>query len=278
MISIKEALSCATTTLKPSSPSPKIEAEILLQYVLDKTRAFLYTHPEQLLLPAQQEQFDALVGKRHDGHPVAYLTKQQEFWSLPLEVCDATLIPRADTERLVEVALTLIHSDHANILELGTGSGAIALALASEKPHWKIHAGDICQNALQVAKKNAENLKIHNVSFSQTHWFSSFKNQTFDAILSNPPYIAEDDPHLTQGDLRYEPQQALTSGKEGLDALTILIKNSAKHLRPGGFILLEHGYNQKTPVANLLANNGFHKIRCWQDNQGIDRVSGGFVY
>lgn len=276
MTKISEALVRATHRLTPQSPSARLDAEILLQHVLTTSRAFLYAHPEKTLTTTQADLYQQLIEERAQGMPVAYLTGHREFWSLPLTVNQATLIPRPETELLVELALTLLHTKKtATILDLGTGSGAIALALASEHPEWTIVATDKNDTAITMAKQNAAHLGLSNVRFFLSDWFEAIPQQPFDAILSNPPYIAIDDPHLNEGDLRFEPREALTSGIDGLDALTHLIKQAPAYLTQGGLLLVEHGFQQKKAVLELFQQADYKSIHCWQDTAGHDRVSGG---
>lgn len=277
MNSIQEALRTAIDHLTATSPSAQLDAEILLGYCLKKTRTFLYTYPEKILAPDQQEMYQQLISKRAEGQPIAYLTHSREFWSLPLSISKDTLIPRPETELLVELSLSLIKSNEpVNILELGTGSGAIAIALALERPDWQIIACDINEASLAVACQNVQHYGLSNVQMVHSDWFSSLGPTKFNAIISNPPYIASSDPHLEQGDVRFEPKLALISGPDGLDAISHLIENSYKHLLPGGVLLLEHGFQQKAAVALLLAQQGYENIQCWKDTQGNDRVSGGW--
>ena len=277
MTDIKQSLSHAITLLAPLSPSASIDAEILLAYTLDSTRTFLYTYPEKELTTDQWKKYQQLLNKRAEGRPIAYLTGTREFWSLPLQVSENTLIPRPETELLVELALTLLNNrTTATILDLGTGSGAIALAIASAERNWQVHACDCSEAALTIAKKNAMQLGLSHLHFFCSDWFSAIPVQKFDAILSNPPYIAENDPHLQQGDVRFEPQTALVAGVDGLDALRIIIHDSYDRLQNNGLLLLEHGYDQKQAVAALLKECGYLRIQSWQDWQGNDRVSAGW--
>lgn len=277
MTDIKQALRYALTWLAPTSPSAQIDAEVLLAYTLGSSRTFLYTHPEKTLESSQKDTYQQLIEKRCEGVPIAYLTHNREFWSLPLRLSEDTLIPRPETELVVELALTLLKDfSPACILDLGTGSGAIALALASERSDWSILAGDISQAAVDIARHNATHLSLSNVQIICSDWFLSIPEQQFDAILSNPPYIASNDPHLKQGDVRFEPQRALVSGIDGLDSIKHLIQESYNRLLPGGLLLLEHGYMQKQAVTTLLSQRGYENVHCWQDEQGQDRVSGGW--
>lgn len=266
MINIRQALGL----------NPKREAELLLGHTLNKSRAYLFAHPEELLTENQWETYHYLMAQNAQGIPLAYLTGQREFWSLDLKVNQHTLIPRHETERLVELALELLPNKPLDLLELGTGSGAIALALAKERPQWQIIASDISQEALDVAKENAAIHKLNNVGFHHSDWYTQIPQNQYHAIISNPPYIAEEDPHLQQGDLPFEPPHALVSGQDGLADLQCIIKHSPKYLLPKGLILLEHGYDQKAKVSAILKELGYKNIYCWQDLQGHDRVSGGW--
>jgi release factor glutamine methyltransferase len=277
MSNIKQALRQAVTLLTSTSPSAQIDAEVLLAHTLNTSRTFLYTHPEKILTDTQNEAYQALIAKRSAGSPIAYLTQYREFWSLPLRVSDATLIPRPETELLVELTLNFLkHIPSASILDLGTGSGAIALALASERPNWQILACDKSTAAVEMAQENAAHLGLSNVKIIKSDWFTDIPAQQFDAIVSNPPYIAADDPHLKEGDVRFEPLSALVSGKDGLESLTHIINHSYERLIPGGFLLMEHGFQQKEAVIELLNQYGYEHVQCWQDWQGHERVSGGW--
>lgn len=277
MSNIKQALSQAVTLLTSTSPSAQIDAEVLLAHTLNTSRTFLYTHPEKILTDTQNDTYQALIAKRSAGSPIAYLTQYREFWSLPLRVSDATLIPRPETELLVELTLKFLKQNPAaSILDLGTGSGAIALALASERPDWQILACDKSAAAMEMAQENATHLGLSNVTITRSDWFTDIPAQQFDAIVSNPPYIAADDPHLKEGDVRFEPLSALVSGKDGLESLTHIIKYSYEHLKPGGLLLMEHGFQQKEAVIQLLNQYGYEHVQYWQDWQGHERVSGGW--
>lgn len=275
-LSIQEILSQACMALDKVSDSPRIDAEVLLCHVLSKNRSYLYTYPERELAADALMTFKQLIEKRQLGHPIAYLLMNKEFWSMKLALSPATLIPRPATERLVELALSLMPAKQKlHILDLGTGSGAIALALAKERPHWQVDACDLSEAALNIAKHNAKQLNLEHIQFYQSNWFGSLPAQTYDLIVSNPPYIAQDDPHLNQGDLRFEPQHALISGLDGLNDIRHIIQKSPSYLSPGAFLLIEHGYNQKPALKQLLHETGFQNIECWQDYEGIDRISGG---
>jgi len=277
MIDVKRALSIANIQLEVYIDTARIDAEILLAHTLSKTRTWLYAHPEELLSKEQLLIFQQNVARRSLGTPVAHITGTREFWSLPLKVNNETLIPRPETELLVELMLSrLSHETNARVLDLGTGSGAIALALAKERNDWQISACDCSEGALKTAEENAQTLGLNNIRFYHSDWFEQIKTpETFHAIVSNPPYIAANDPHLRQGDLRFEPLTALVSGIDGLSALEHIIKHSLARLEPDGLLLIEHGYDQKAAVTSMLDEYGYKLVQCWKDFQGHDRVSGG---
>jgi release factor glutamine methyltransferase len=258
------------------SDSARLDAEILLCSVINCERTYLYTHPEQTLSSSEINSFNELIALRTEGHPIAHLITKKEFWSIPLQVTPDTLIPRPETEVLVEAALNRIPKTSSySILELGTGSGAISIALASERPLINITATDIKEGALKVARANAESHKLNNITFEKADWFDIKNISTYDLIISNPPYISNDDPHLKQGDVRFEPESALISGKEGLDDLNIIITGAKKYLNTNGWLLLEHGYQQGNAVRQLLQENNFSTISTLKDYSNLDRVSAG---
>ena len=260
----------------PISDSPRLDAELLLCQVLARPRSYLYAWPERVLDSAQQMLLAQLAGRRSQGEPIAHILGQREFWSLPLKVNPATLIPRPETELLVEAALARIPSDAAWALaDLGTGSGAIALAVASERPLCRVSAVDRSAAALAIAEENAVQLGLANLDFRQGDWFEPLQGQRFAMLLSNPPYIRSDDPHLQQGDLRFEPLSALASGADGLDDIRRLITEAPAHLEPGGWLMLEHGYDQGEAVLALLEKRGFRSTATLTDLQGHGRVSIG---
>lgn len=277
-MTIQELLQNAIKTLSHSS-SPKLDAQILLAQVLKVSRAYLYTWPEREMTPAEQAQFLELLARRTAGEPIAYILGQKEFWSLPLQVNAATLIPRPETELLVEQTLACLPADQpCRVLDLGTGSGAIALALAASRPHWQLTATDSSAGALAIAKTNAANLKLNNIQFYFGSWFTALPTGChFDAILSNPPYIALGRPELEEGDLAFEPRSALTAGPEGLDDLKIIIHEAPAYLLPEGWLLLEHGYDQAEAVAGLLKAANFSAIASIEDYAGHPRVSRGQI-
>lgn len=271
---VREHLAAATQRL--SGEEARLEAEVLLLHVLGKPRVWLYAHADDALSPSQQQGFDALLQRRVAGEPVAYLTGARAFWSLDLDVSPATLIPRADTERLVELALERLPQDRAvDVIDLGTGSGAIALAIAVERPRARVVATDASEAALTVAASNARKHAIANVEFATGKWLAAVPGRRFDLIVSNPPYIAAADPHLRRGDLRFEPPTALASGVDGLDDIRAIVATAAAQLRDDGWLLLEHGHEQGAAVRALLAQAGFVDVATWQDLGGRDRVSGG---
>lgn len=262
--------------LSLNASTARIEVQCLLQQVLKVQRAYLLTHPEQMLSEAQQLAYDELLQRRLRGEPIAHLLGEREFFGMNLKVTPATLIPRPDTELIVELALARVsQAQPYRVLDMGTGSGAIALAIAKHKPNAEVVAVDAAQDALAVAIENAGRLGIANVCFMQSDWFSALSGQHFDLIVSNPPYIASDDIHLTQGDLRFEPLSALASGADGLDDIRHIISAAPHHLTSNGWLLLEHGYDQARPVRELLGLRGFSEVFSEKDLSGIERVSGG---
>lgn len=265
----------AARSLENSSDSPRMDAEILLAMVLDKPRSYLYAHSDK---QPDEERFDIFTGMVHrrvQGEPVAYITGRREFWSLDLVVNRHTLIPRPETEVLVEQALGRLAQAPARVLDLGTGSGAIALALASERPADAVVATDASEQALAVARYNASRLQIGNVEFAHGDWFGAVPGRCFDLIVSNPPYVAAGDPHLEKDGLPYEPPSALVAGADGLDCIRHLAGQAPAHLAGGGHLLLEHGYDQAEQVAEILAGAGFVDISHHQDLGGIIRVTAG---
>ena len=279
---IDTALSEATHLLSASS-TPQLDAELLLAHVLNKPRSYFFTWPEALLTSEQMRQFLKLVSQRKEGRPVAYLTGQHGFWSLQLKVTEATLIPRPDTELLVELVLDLAleHESRPDstkvskvkVADLGTGTGAIALALAKEQPDWEVTAIDKNPEALAVATENAIINNIRNTVFVEGFWCSPLARDSMDIIVSNPPYIRNNDPHLNKGDVRYEPRSALISGADGLDDIRTIAEQSLRCLKPKGWLLLEHGYDQRNSAQNIFSLAGFTNIRTKTDLAGHDRVT-----
>ncbi|MEA9589020.1 peptide chain release factor N(5)-glutamine methyltransferase [Xanthomonas sp. WHRI 10064A] len=254
----------------------RADAEPLLLHALGRDRAWLFAHGRDPVPATIAQAFDALVQRRQAGEPVAYLTGSRGFWTLDLAVSTATLIPRADTEALVELALErLDQAPGRRVADLGTGSGAIALAIASERPQAQVIATDASAAALAIAQRNADSHRLSSVECRQGSWFGPLAGERFDLIASNPPYIAAGDPHLAQGDLRYEPASALASGSDGLDDIRSIVADAPAHLRAGGWLLLEHGWDQGAAVAELLRTRGFAQVATHQDLEQRDRVTLG---
>lgn len=271
----------AIKQLQPVSDSPRLDTELLLCSVLKKDRSFLHAWPEHVLDQKQRNSFQQLLKQRLQGIPVAHILGERGFWSLNLKVTSDTLIPRPDTERLVELALDIIPAQAQwKILDLGTGTGAIALSLAKEHPLCHITATDQSSAALEVAKQNAEKNQISNIEFIQSDWFAALtkdSSQQFNMIVSNPPYIKESDPHLKQGDVRFEPLSALTSGLDGLDDIRIIITNSQRHLAKNGALLIEHGYEQADAVCSLLKASNYTQVSDFKDYNDNPRVAIGYI-
>lgn len=257
------------------SPLDALETRMLIEHVTGFTRVQLITKAEQALNAEQAQQLSSLVQARQEGQPIAYLLGEREFFGLNFKVSPAVLIPRPDTELLVELALELSPRP-AHILDLGTGSGAIAVTLAAQEAQFTVTAADISPAALAIAQDNAKRLAANNpVHFFQSDWLRSIPAQQFDTIVSNPPYIVKGDEHLQQGDLRFEPIDALTDHSDGLSAYRNIIQGTPHYLRNGGWLLMEHGYHQAEQVQALLQQAGFQAVRSWQDLAGIWRVTGG---
>jgi release factor glutamine methyltransferase len=257
------------------SDTALLDSELLLGHVLGVERTHLKTWPERSVDDAVQRRFTHLMQRRVSGEPVAYLIGTQGFWTLELEVSEATLIPRPETELLVEVALDLPLSVQAAVLDLGTGTGAIALALASERKQWRITAVDVQAPAVDLAERNRQRYQLDNVTVFCSNWFAEIPAQQFDLIVSNPPYIEQSDPHLTQGDVRFEPASALVSGIDGLDDLRLLAQQSASFLANAGWLLVEHGFDQGGAVRELFEINGFSQIETRLDLNGLERITLG---
>jgi release factor glutamine methyltransferase len=278
--SILSLLSADTATLASTlaldSSTARIEIQCLLQKVLHVARVYLLAHAERCLSVDELSTYQALLQRRLQGEPIAYILAEREFYGLPFKVTPATLIPRPDTELLVELAIQRLPAQQTcSVLDLGTGSGAIALAVAKNRPNANVVACDASSAALAVALENASILQLKNVRFALSNWYSELTAQRYTLIVSNPPYIASNDPHLAQGDVRFEPLSALASGKDGLDDIRHIISHSSRYLLPGGSLLLEHGYDQASRVRELLQQAGFMEIFSACDLAGIERVSGG---
>lgn len=273
--SIKQLLEQASHHL-PESDSARLDAEILLSRVTGKPRSHFHAWPEKTLSREILDAFDVLLQRRAAGEPIAYITGQREFWSLPLSVTTDTLIPRPETETLVALALEKI-PEHgaAKVADLGTGSGAIALAIAAERPLSQLIAIDSSEAALKVAQHNARQLGISNIEFLAGNWCEPLPAACFDLVVSNPPYIEEADTHLTTGDVRFEPRRALAAGPDGMRDLGRICQCALESLKPGGWLLMEHGYNQETRAMDLLEQAGYRSVTDFKDDNGLPRVVAG---
>jgi len=258
------------------SDSAFLDAEVLLCHCLDKNRSFIRAWPEHPLTDQQAAAFLALIDQRQQGVPVAYLTGQREFWSRSFKVNPDVLIPRPDSELLIELSLDLLPANQANkIIDLGTGSGILAITLAAERPASQVIACDLSVAALRTAQDNADQLKIPNVRFLASNWFSAITERDFDLVISNPPYIDQHDPHLQQGDVRFEPDSALISPENGLQDIRLLADQARQHLKLGGYLLIEHGYDQQTAVQALFKRFNYQQITTHLDYAGNPRVTLG---
>lgn len=272
--SIRQLLQQAAGLLP--ADTARLDAEVLLAHALGQTRSHLHAWPDKLLSAEQQARFQHLLQARIQGEPVAYLTGRREFWSLPLAVTPATLIPRPETETLVALALEVIPVDSpALVADLGTGSGAIALAIAQERPRCQVLATDTSPDAVEVASANARQLAIRNIEFQHGDWCTPLAGRRCDVILSNPPYIRSTDPHLQAGDARFEPRAALAAGPEGMDDLEKIATCASHYLHRGGWLIMEHGYDQGEQVTHLLEANGFLGVTDHADDAGLSRVTMG---
>jgi len=273
--SLAAALALGNHGLHATSDSAALDSEVLLMHVLGCDRSHLRAWPEKQLTMGQTREYEALIERRRQGWPIAYLTGQREFWSRPFRVAPGVLIPRPETELLIELALVAIPADQtADLLDLGTGSGIIAITLAVERPRSKVTAVDISAEALAIAKINADRHAARHPRFLQGDWLTPLPpGERFDLIVSNPPYIAEDDPHLRYGDLRHEPREALACEGNGLSALHTIIEQARDFLKPGGALLLEHGHDQADKVAELMRLNGYVDIAHHADLQGHRRAA-----
>ena len=274
VVRLKQLLADASEQLQPISDSPRLDAELLLGRACGWSRARLVVEQAAELSMQAQQAFDRLLARRRQGEPVAYILGEKEFWSLPLIVGPAVLVPRPDTEALVERALLLIEGATApRLFDLGTGSGAIALALASERSDASVLATDQCEDALAVAQANGQRLGLRNVDWRAGDWYGAVEGQRADLIASNPPYIAADDPHLAA--LHAEPHSALVANENGLACLRQLVAGAPDHLLPGGWLVLEHGWQQGAQVRELLSERGFHDVASDRDYGGNERLSYG---
>lgn len=260
------------------SDSAKLDAQILLAFVLDKERIYLLTWPEKNLTKSEVQGYLTLLKKRVSGEPIAYIIGVKEFWSLPFKVSPATLIPRPDTEVLVETVLEQFGDiDNIHCLDLGTGTGAIALALASEQPHWKIDAIDFSLDAVKLAKQNAQDLGLTQVNIFQSDWFSTVNERKFDVIVSNPPYIDALDEHLSQGDVRFEPDSALIADEQGLGDIKYIAKQALNFLNTSGAIFFEHGFEQGESVRNILTALGYESAKTVRDLNHHERITWAMI-
>jgi release factor glutamine methyltransferase len=274
-MNIAEALRYGYVELS-NSDSPEIDNRVLLCYLLDCPTSYLHAWSDKLLTDEQHARWIALIQQRQQGYPVAYLMGKRGFWTLDLKVTVDTLIPRPDTELLVSLALEKLKPAMC-VADLGTGSGAIALSLATEQPAAHIIAMDFSMAALLVAKENALNHQLSNVSFWRGSWLAAIADKSFHMVISNPPYIEASDIHLSQGDVRFEPMSALASGIDGLDDIRLIVKQAQRCLKPGGWLMVEHGYDQAVKVQLLFSEAGFSEVSSRQDFGGNDRVTMGIV-
>ena len=272
-LTLEQAIAAGADLLASSSESAKLDAQVLLLHILQKPRSYLFTWPEHALSNEQQSQFNVFLQRRLKGEPVAHITGLREFWSLSLEVNATTLIPRPDTETLVECALNMAMPDTAKVLDLGTGTGAIALALGSEMPSWQIVAVDRVTEAVALANKNKQRLGINNVHVKQSNWFSALQGERFNLIVTNPPYIEQDDIHLNQGDVRFEPLSALVADDAGMSDIKQIITQSRDYLLSSGYLLIEHGFEQAEAVRHLFKEMAFINIKTVKDFGNNDRVT-----
>ena len=273
---IEELRVSAQEILSPRSVSAQLDAEVLLRTALNCDSAYLIAHAEEQVDAKHHDRFMELLARREQGEPISYILGQQEFWSLSLKITPATLIPRPETECLVEQALPFVWSDRESLVfDLGTGSGAIAVALASERPQARIIAVDLCPKALAVAAQNANSLGLDNIEFRHGNWFSPTQDLQADLIVANPPYIPDNDPHLFRGNVAHEPALALKGGSNGLDSIETIAAGGIYHLKPEGHLFLEHGFDQASAVQAYLERNGYINISTIKDYSGLDRVTHG---
>ncbi len=272
---VENAIATGANLLASSSDSAKLDAQVLLLNILQKPRSYLFTWPEKQLTDQQYQAFQHACERRLQGEPVSHITGCREFWSLQLEVNPTTLIPRPDTETLVELALECEVPKNAKVLDLGTGTGAIALALGSEMPTWDITAVDRIDDAVALAKRNQQRLAINNVTVEQSNWFSALKNKKFDLIVTNPPYIEHDDVHLYQGDVRFEPLSALVADDAGMADIKQIITQSRDYLHASGYLLIEHGFEQSVAVRHIFNQMAFINVSTVKDLGNNDRVTFG---
>jgi release factor glutamine methyltransferase len=271
---VNEVLQTALRELQATSPTPRLDAEILTMHVCGLNRSALIAHGQHVPTDVQLTRLETMIARRRHGEPIAYLTGVREFWSLEFSVSPATLIPRPETELLVELALAHVPPDAEwTIADLGTGCGAIALALAKERPHCRVIATDISPQALDVARSNTMKFGLTNVEFREGSWFEPLTGMKLDMMVSNPPYVRANDPHLEQGDVRFEPVQALVAGPDGVDAIRQIALSARVHLNPAARLLFEHGWDQAAAIGRLLRQLGYRNIVCYPDLDGRDRIT-----
>lgn len=272
MASIEQALSAYQQL---TSETAKLDTELILCHVLDCERSYLRTWPEKALSESEFQNFSTLLDRRKQGEPVAYIIGRQAFWTLDLMVSPETLIPRPDTELLVELAINLDLPERAKVLDLGAGTGAIALAISSERQNWSVLGVDCAQEVVELASANAKQHKLSNAQFIESSWFETIADQRFDLIVSNPPYIDPDDPHLDQGDVRFEPKRALVADHHGMADIELITCQAWDHMTSGAWLMLEHGYDQAALVRELLEAKGYRHVESKRDLGQHERVSVG---
>ncbi len=271
---VRDLVVSGEKSLRDVSDTPRLDAELILSEVLNKERVWLFTWPEHQLEIGQIAKFESLLAQRAEGKPVAHILGRREFWGLELDCNAHTLIPRPETELLVEMALSLNLPSSAAVLDLGTGTGAIALALKSERPHWQISAVDFVPEAIALARANADKLDISPIKWYLGSWFEPLpENSRFDLVVSNPPYVESDSPWLQKGDVRFEPLSALISGLDGMADIELIAQKAVGHLNPEGWLLVEHGYQQGDRVRHCLQRNGYRQIDLLRDLAGLDRAT-----
>lgn len=277
MKTIKEGIEAYTDELKSHSETPRLDAELLIAAITEQPRTQLFAYPERQLTAAEEKQLKKYVNRRSKGEPIAYILGHKEFWSLDFHVTPDVLIPRPETEMLVEWALdNLPEKETCRVADLGTGSGAIAIALADERPNWIIDATDIFKKALKVAKQNADWYRVANVNFYCGQWCQALPGKNYHAILGNPPYIASHDEHLQN--LHYEPRSALSAGEDGLDAIRIIIREAKTYLSENGWLVLEHGYDQSDKIVELMKQNNYRDVKDYPDLAHMPRMIVGRKY
>lgn len=260
-----------TKLLTTTTPNNRLDAQVLLAVVLKRPQSFVYAYPEYVLTSSELTAFQDVWKRRCDGEPLAYILGKKEFWGLEFVVNQHTLIPRPETEVLVEYVLTTFRQPTCSLLDIGTGSGAIACAIASERPEWQITAADISSETLMVAKQNCEALQLPNITCQLSDLFSVFQGQQFDIIVSNPPYIDPIDPHLQ--DLKFEPQQALVAADHGLKILNTILQQASGYLKPGGYVIMEHGFNQAESLQVFCKTTDLTWVETRDDYANLPRVS-----